>query len=341
MAIRNPPEYNTQLSLFSNVFTDISTRDSQETMELPFLSLSKRTRLKPIEYQSENAKITVTGGAPYGIATIWDWDLVMWLLSQLREAIDRGEVPTRRIRFHPYKFFMAVRRNIGGIQYERFGQSLKRLKNTTVVTTVRAKREKTVMFSWLEYGEFERDEHGRIKYVTVVIPEWLFEAVSDKRLLLTINPDYFLLTGGIERWLYRLVRKQAGSNRRGWGWYFSTLHKRSGSTQRFSDFSTALRNVAAKGALLEYKLVMTKRSGHDYLSATRVSTKSFPLAEVALQNPLGLKTTTYEIAKQYLPSKDIYALEDAWKKSTARNKFDIKDPDQAFLDWCRKVAKNL
>ena len=33
-------------------------------------------------------EVTVSGGRPWGIANIWDWDLIMWLLAQLRQAID-------------------------------------------------------------------------------------------------------------------------------------------------------------------------------------------------------------------------------------------------------------
>ena len=32
----------------------------------------------------------------------------------------------------------------------------------------------------------------------------------DDALVLTIDPGYFSLTGGLERWLYRIVRKHAG-----------------------------------------------------------------------------------------------------------------------------------
>ena len=174
MPLRKPPVQDSQLELFSAVFADISTRDVQDTMEVPFLSLSKKPRTTPIFYKSDTAEITVTGGAPYGIATIWDWDLMMWLLSQVREALDKGDEASRKIRFSPHAFLKAARRGLGGLQYQRLDEAIKRLKNTTVVTNIRAKKGRTVMFSWLDYGELERDESGRIQYATVVIPEWLF-----------------------------------------------------------------------------------------------------------------------------------------------------------------------
>jgi plasmid replication initiation protein len=343
MSTRKPPPNDAQLDLFSAVFTDIATRDTQDTMEVPFLSLSKKPRLTPILYKSETAEITVTGGAPYGIATIWDWDLVMWLLSQVREALDRGEDASRKIRFHPHAFLKAARRGLGGVQYQRLDEAIKRLKNTTVVTSIRAKKGKTVMFSWLEYGELERDEKGRIQYATVVIPEWLFDAVSDNRFVLSMHRDYFLLTGGIERWLYRFVRKQAGSNRSGWGWYFRTLYERSGSTQRFSDFAIALRSIAEKKRLLEYELTIQEKSGKEFLHAKRMTGEGKPKVEVVQEETrsqfLHLRTSTYEKAKQCAPGFDIYALEADWREATKKNGVQLKDPDSAFLAWCRRVKQ--
>jgi len=280
MGTRKPPPSDTQLDLFSAVFTDISTRDAQDTMEVPFLSLSKKPRFTPILYTSDTAEITVSGGEPYGIATIWDWDLMMWLLSQVRESLDRGEKPSRKIRFHPHAFLKAARRGLGGVQYRRLDSAITRLKNTTIVTTIRAKTGKTVMFSWLEYGELERNEKGRIQYATVVIPEWLFDAASNNRWVLSMHRDYFLLTGGVERWLYRFIRKQAGRNQTGWGWYFRTLYERSGSTRRFSDFAISLRTIAQKKQLLEYELTIQERCGREYLHAKRLMEKTEPEVEV-------------------------------------------------------------
>jgi len=218
MVTRKPPPNDAQLELFSAIFTDIATRDMQDTMEVPFLSLSKKPRFQPIQYKGhDGVEITVTGGAPYGIANIWDWDLIMWLLSQIRQALDRGHTTSRKIRFHPHAFLKDARREAGGAQCRRLEDAITRLKNTSITTTLRSKHGRTVMFSWLEYTDLDRDENGRLKNATVVLPEWLFEAVSDRKLILSLHNDYFLLTGGIERWLYRFIRKQAGSNVHGAG----------------------------------------------------------------------------------------------------------------------------
>jgi plasmid replication initiation protein len=85
--------------------------------------------------------------------------------------------------------------------------------------------------------------------------------VSNCSLVLSLHRDYFLLTGGIERWLYRFVRKGAGRNRGGWRWRMRTLHERSGTTQDFKYFAREVRSIASAGKLLDYKLQLVVDGG--------------------------------------------------------------------------------
>jgi plasmid replication initiation protein len=341
MTLRSPPASEDQVELFSAMFNDITARDARDAMEMPFLSLSKQPRFRPIHYASHGLEVTVSGGPPYGIATIWDWDLIMWLLAQVRQAIDRGEPVSRRIAFHRYAFLKDARRAQGGSQYQRLEDSIARLKNTTVVTTIRATKRRTVMFSWIEFADIERDENGHLARAIVVLPEWLFDAVSNCSLVLSLHRDYFLLTGGIERWLYRFVRKGAGRNRGGWRWRMRTLHERSGTTQDFKYFAREVRSIAAAGKLLDYKLQLVEERGETYLHARRIGSdialKAEP-ARASMPRYPSLRTTTYEHAKRIAPTFDIYTLERDWREATTRNGIELKNPDGAFLAWCKQVA---
>ena len=122
MAKRNAPKDDAQIDVFTPLFSDIASRDAHETMEMPFFSLSKNPRFKAIRYQNDarGIEIIVTGGEPVGIATIWDKDILIWAVSQIREALDRGETPNPTIYFHPYQLLKAVRRGVdGGKDYKR------------------------------------------------------------------------------------------------------------------------------------------------------------------------------------------------------------------------------
>jgi plasmid replication initiation protein len=72
--------------------------------------------------------------------------------------------------------------------------------------------------------------------------------------VLTIDRAYFDLTGGLERWLYRLVRKHGGRQRRGWSFDLRHLHLKSGSLSPFKRFSFELRAIVQRQPLPGYRL---------------------------------------------------------------------------------------
>jgi plasmid replication initiation protein len=76
--------------------------------------------------------------------------------------------------------------------------------------------------------------------------------------VLTIHEDYFLLTGGIERWLFRVARKHAGQQDLGWSFTMRQLHAKSGSSSRVSDFAIDIRKVVEADSLPEYALTIHK-----------------------------------------------------------------------------------
>src|SRR4029077_9447132 len=87
---------------------------------------------------------------------------------------------------------------------------------------------------------------------------WLFEGILMKGGVLTIHEDYFLLTGGIERWLYRVARKHAGHQEGGWQFTMRQLHEKPGSSSRLSDFAIDVRKVIEADSLPEYTAAMHK-----------------------------------------------------------------------------------
>src|SRR5277367_2926711 len=98
--------YNPQFDLFLPSIVDLKFRDQKDTMERPFFSLSKSKRMKPIEYINENDGIfvTVQPHQDYGMATIWDADILIWAASVPCDMKNRGtndiprelEVPASR-----------------------------------------------------------------------------------------------------------------------------------------------------------------------------------------------------------------------------------------------------
>jgi plasmid replication initiation protein len=260
MSKRLPPHSDNQPDLFAASFSDIPVRDQRDTMERPFFSLAKRPRFTPIEYRVGDVWVEVSANPKFGMATIWDADILIWAATQVTEALDRGLSPSRTIRFHPYNLLKAIRREAGGEHYRRLRAALERLTHTAVRTNIRGQgKQKIASFHWLEsWTEVIDEKTGETAGMTMTLPDWLYDGVRMRGGVLTIHEDYFLLTGGIERWLYRVARKHAGQQEQGWSFTMRQLYEKSGSTARVSDFAIDVRRAVEANALPEYSLQLRR-----------------------------------------------------------------------------------
>lgn len=262
MARRHPPRIDQQADLFAASFADIPIRDQRDTMERPFFSLAKKPRLAPIKYQVGNVWVKVSANQEFGMATIWDADILIWASTQITEQLDRGGVPSRKIHFHPYNLLNSIRRSTGGKDYARLRAALQRLTHTAVQTNIRAEGKKQFSsFHWLEgWTETIDEKTGEPTGMTLTLPDWLYTGITERGGVLTIHEDYFLLTGGIERWLYRVARKHAGSQEMGWTFTMKQLHEKSGSAARLSDFAIDIRKAAEANQIPEYEMIITRNA---------------------------------------------------------------------------------
>ncbi len=245
----------------------LATRDAQDLMAYPFFSLAKTKRVAPIHFQTASLTIQVEATAEFGMATIWDADILIWAASQLVEARDRGLPTSRLLVVTPYEILTFSRRGTSARDYQRLKAALDRLQSTTVATSIRQPSGRRLhRFSWINEWTERADSAGRPQGLELVLPDWFYRGLLEDGLVLTIDSSYFRLTGGIERWLYRLVRKHAGRQAAGWRFDFRHLHAKSGSLADFRNFAIDVRNVAARQALPGYQLTVMKRAaGEDLL----------------------------------------------------------------------------
>src|SRR3546814_18064583 len=73
-----------------------------------------------------------------------------------------------------------------------------------------------------------------------------------------MHVDYFLLTGGLERAVYRIARKHDGSQRGGWTCRVALLREKAGSDAQPKKFNRMLRKIIEDDQLPEYTMTMTK-----------------------------------------------------------------------------------
>ena len=251
---RPAPEHG-QLDLFRALPGDFAPRDVQDLMAYPFFSLSKTHRIAPIDFVSGDVAIRVEAVPDHGMATIWDADILIWAASQIVEARDIGLRTARLVVARPYEILTFIGRGTSARDYRRLKAALDRLQSTTVCTSIRQPTEgRRHRFSWVNEWRERTDRRGKPDGIEMILPDWLYQAVLDDTLVLTIDRTYFRLTGGLERWLYRLVRKHGGRQRNGWRFDFRHLHQKSGSLSPFKRFAFELRSIVRRQPFPGYRL---------------------------------------------------------------------------------------
>lgn len=235
-------------------------------MAYPFFSLAKRKRLRPIDFSTGTVAIRVEAVPEHGMATIWDADVLIWAASQIVEARDRGTMTSRLMAATPYEILTFVRRGTSVRDYERLKAALDRLQSTTIATSLRQPSERRHhRFSWISEWKERTDERGRPLGLELIVADWFYRAVLDDALVLTIDDEYFGLTGGLERWLYRIVRKHGGRQPGGWSFDVSHLHAKSGSLSPLKHFAHDLRAMVRRQPLPGYRLALEHAGGRERL----------------------------------------------------------------------------
>ena len=277
-------------------------------MAYPFFSLSKSHRTQPIDFSVADVVIRVEAVPEHGMATIWDADILIWAASQIVEARDAGLRTSRLMAATPYEILTFIRRGVGARDYQRLKAALDRLQSTTVATTIRQPAEgRRHRFSWINEWVERTDRRGRPAGIELIVPDWFYRAVLDDALVLTIDRDYFSLTGGLDRWLYRIVRKHGGRQRAGWRFDFRHLYLKSGSLSPFKRFAFELRDIVRRQPLPGYTLFIEVEISGRVLLAFEPSAQGRPVDGLVLSGtrtivPSGTGGSCYQEPKQRLTS---------------------------------------
>lgn len=255
-----------QFDLFLPYVADLPLRDQREMMERPFFSLAKTKRAKPIDYTSPDGKlwVNVSPNPTYGMATIWDADILIYCASVLSDMARRGvnDVP-RKLNIMPYDLLRAIGRPTTGRAYELLGQALDRLVATTIKTNIRAENRREATFSWLDgWTQLVDEKTERSRGMTIELSNWFWEGVMMKGGVLSIDRAYFNITGGRERWLYRVARKHAGgAGDAGFAISMPVLFEKSGAEGEYRRFKFELLKLAEKNDLPGYNLSVESTKG--------------------------------------------------------------------------------
>ena len=258
--LRSAPPEDAQLAFFVPTVYDAPIKDDVNLMDVAPFSLSKRSNTGIIRYELKDSLITIEGGAESGLATVFDYDIFLNMVSHLADEVQRyrreekkgrrPSLPPKTYRPSASHILKFCRRSDGGKSYEDLEAALDRLANTTikVINLSNGRRRQVDSRPLISgYSVVSRTNANRIDMIEITIPDWVYLSVvnNEKTVpLLTLNEDYFLISSGIGRFIYRLARKAAGKSEASYS--VREVYKRSGSSQEFRKFFYDLREFITR-----------------------------------------------------------------------------------------------
>jgi plasmid replication initiation protein len=353
---RSSPE--PQFDLFVPYIADLPLRDTRETMERPFFSLAKRKRLKPIEYTSPDGTIYVKVFATpqFGMATIWDADILIFASSTLNNMRNNGcnDLP-RTLHFQAYDLLKIIGRDTGGRDYQLLRDALGRLQATTIRTNIRPKgHKKERQFSWIEsWSDVIDEKTGKSLGMSLTVSDWFYEGILMDGGLLAIDPMYFSISGGRERWLYRVARKHAGAaGPEGFAIPLPTLFEKSGAEGTYRRFKFEMLAIVERNDIPDFQLQLEAGRSQPSIRMIRknqeYTAKPTPRKDGARGNtnacrePLTLSPhlseQTISMIRRDFPGLDVYAIKgeyDAWLADDASRT--PKDYQKGFYGFARHL----
>ncbi len=328
------PERHPQQDLFICDIFDAVPKGDIASMEHPVFSLSTKPDVRPRRYE-RNGKVLEITPSVKGLATVYDRDVLIYCISQVIAALNEGRSVAKTLRFKAHDLLISTNRQTNGQAYEALKAAFERLRGTTISTNIMTGgTEQLDVFGLIDRAKIIRKTRdGRMLDVEITLSDWVFNAIRSNEVL-ALNKRYFQLRKPLERRLYELARKHCGRQRE-WRISLETLQEKTGSSSTPKEFKRLINKIIKDDSQynhmpdyfvsLESEIVIFKPKP-EFSEAYRGVKKG--------ESSYGfLKSETYEKAKEYAPSWDIYFLEQEWREWMVEPP---QYPDAAFLGFCRK-----
>lgn len=278
-----------QGDLFQCDITNWPVKDDLASMEFPIFSLAKNKDLESREYRRGNRVVRIIPSS-VGAATVFDKDLLLYIASQLVEALNQGKPVSRTVVIDSCDFLVGTERGDGRASFERIADMLNRLRGTTIQTNIETGGEtQTEGFGIIESyrilskkdrSETTTDTHGktvrrqvpRVLQFSVTISDWLYNGLLNYEVL-TMDRGYFRLSRSIERRLYEIALKHCGKQPC-FTINIDLLAEKIGTRVSRAKFRTELRQIIKDDALPEYRVALdTSTKPDNVVFYTRDSAK--------------------------------------------------------------------
>ena len=231
-------------------------RGEQSIMDFPLFSLAKRPQMEAMTYEMDGVKIEIKPRSS-GIATMWDKEILIYVLSLMVQHIGRTGEVQNVFTFNAHDFFRATGvARPSSSDYERFIEALGRLQGTQIRTNIKTGTVGTRgFFSWFAEAQASTRETAsgveQLMPVRVQICDWLVRAVSRDSRIYDYHNDYFRL-GSIERRLYELAHCYCRDEE--YEMPLDILGAKIGSTSPLRTLKSQLKKIALEDKMPAYSI---------------------------------------------------------------------------------------
>lgn len=270
-----PERHPNQDFFIADIFDALPVKNDRHTMEHPFFSLSTKKDTRSILYERDGVQIKLSPSAEFGLPTMMDKDILLYVGSLLMAEINKGVMPSKTMRFSAHDLMVTTNRETNGKAYKLLKNAFERITGCLITTNIKTKEIKQskgfhILESY-EVLESSRDKKRMIR-LEVTVSDWFYNALIGKEVL-TINRDYFRLRKSLERRLYELARKHCG-NQGKWWIGLDNLHDKSGSRSTFDKFRWQINEIIKAdkkdGHFPDYCISLDKKDKVTFTNKTTV-----------------------------------------------------------------------
>lgn len=250
-----PNRHPTRDFFIADIFDNLPIKNDMASMEYPIFSLSTKPCFETLEYQFANSKISIVPSAKYGLPTIFDKDILLYLGSILMMEINQGYEPSKKIRLSVHDLLIKTNRMTNGISYKQIKNAFDRLASVYIRTNIKTNKiEIDEGFGMLESWRIIKGSKDKDRMIEVeaTVSDWFYNSLIGKEVL-TIHPDYFRLRKSLERRLYEIARKYCGKQKQ-WKISLQSLQQKTGSKSPEKKFRLFIRDIVKHNHLPQYEI---------------------------------------------------------------------------------------
>ena len=332
------PDRQEQGDFFVCDIFDAAPKGDMASMAHPIFSLSTKPDHRVRRYEDGTGRnyLEVKPSSD-GLATIHDRDVLIYCISQIMGAINKGQKVSKIVRLKAYDLLKATNRPSDGRGYTGLRSALVRLQGTQIETNiVTGDVEQLDIFSIIDRARIVRETRdGRMQEIEVQLSDWVFNAIQAHEVL-TLHRNYFRLRKPLERRIYEIARKHCGPKKE-WKISLSALQDKCGSASTSREFKRLVGNIVAQDESHSHIPDYAVRLDENMVVFVNRHAEKVPALAVS-SVAVRLSPDVHHEARNIAPGWDIYTLEQEWREWMIDGGLDAPaNPDRAFLGFCRKV----